>query len=152
MAQKWSYKIKDNSNHVKGSGLYVSDLAASGDTIIYTTIENFESTLAAITTGNIVKSTLAVNRSVGADVPSPDVNSQNEIVLMVKYVDTVTNKKYYFTVPSPDPAMRATNTDLVDTTNAVWTAAVATWEAGGVSELGNPIVILGATFEGVSTS
>jgi hypothetical protein len=148
MAQKWQYVVKDNSKGKSGSAMYVSDLAASGDSIIYTGVDNLTSILADLTTANIVGSSVTVKRPTGLDIPSPDVNSQNEIYLSVSYLDNVTNKKYRFSIPSPDPALRQANTDNVDEANARWTAAVAVWEAAGVSELDNAITILGGKFEG----
>ncbi len=148
MAQKWSYAVKDNSSKNSGSSVYISDLAASGDSIIYTGVDNLESELAAITTANIVKSYITVPRPTGLDVPSTDINSQNEIYLSVAYLDNVTNKKYRFSIPSPEPTMRLANTDDVDPNNALWTSAVAVWEAAMVSELDNSITILSGRFEG----
>lgn len=149
--QEWSYTIRDNSDKTSGSRVFISDLAGAADgSIIYTDVTDLESVLADITIGNIVKSKVTLPRTTGADIPPADVNAQNEIYLTVRYQDTVTLKKYYFSVPSPDPALRQANSDDVDVANARWTSAVTTWEAAIVSELGNPIVILGGKFEGRS--
>lgn len=151
MPTKFRYKIKDNSNKNKSSGLFVSALAENADnSLIYTDITDIESTLAALTIGNIVGASLLIPRTTGADVAPADVAAQNEIVLVIAYQDTVTLKKYYFTVPSPDPALRLVNTDEVDPANQVWIDAVAVFEAAQVSELDNPIVILSGSFEGRS--
>lgn len=149
--QEWSYVIKDNSDKNSSSRMYISDLAGAADgSIIYTDVTDLESVLADLTIGNIVRSKVAIPRATGLDEPPADVNAQNEIYMTVRYQDTVTNKKYYFSIPSPDPALRLPNSDDVDTTNSRWTDAVTTWEAAGVSELGNTIRILGAKFEGRS--
>lgn len=153
MPDEWKYTVKDNSRKNSGSRMYINNLIGDGTgNIFLTDVQDLESTLADLTLGNIVKSNIVKTLPVGADVPPADVNAQNEIYLSVSFQDTVTLIKGSFSIPSPDPALRKANTDEVDETNSRWTDAVTTWEAAGVSRLGNPIVILGGTFEGRAQS
>lgn len=82
--------------------------------------------------------------------PNPTVKTaQREMGLLVTYQDTVTGKKYRITIPGPKWATLGTyGTDNVDTTQALWTAFVTAFEAHAVSELGNPITVVGGRLVG----
>lgn len=147
----WSYAVYDNSKKTKGSQMHISELAGdNAGNVLYTDIDDLESTLADITNANIISSRLSVKRATGLKVPPVGVDVQNEIVLAVSFQDTVTLKFGSFSIPAPDPTMRLTNTDVVDVTNQKWIDAVAVWEAAGRSDIGNPISIVSGTFEGRS--
>lgn len=81
-----------------------------------------------------------------------DENAQREQKLLIKYVDTITAKKYRFTIPGIDRALVAqAGTDVVDFVgNALVAALVSAFEADFVSELGNPVSVYGASLIGVA--
>lgn len=75
--------------------------------------------------------------------PAPVVKTaQRELGLLVTYTDSVTGKKYRITIPGPKWAtLGQAGTDMVDTSQALWTAFVTAFEAHAVSEVGNAVTV-----------
>lgn len=75
--------------------------------------------------------------------PAPVVKTaQRELGLLIIYTDSVTGKKYRMTIPGPKWAtLGQAGTDMVDTSQALWTAFVTAFEAHAVSEVGNAVTV-----------
>jgi len=145
----------DHSGEMTSFGLHTPNLDVSN-------IDDFTNPLVTFALGNLliaVNALTLLNRtvtSIGAErqlssgVLPADENAQREQKLLVKYLDTVTNKKYQFTIPGIDRTLVAQQgTDVVDfESNALMIALVSAVESKYVSELGNPISVYASSLVG----
>jgi hypothetical protein len=90
-----------------------------------------------------------VGISVGNGNPASTATAQREIAIRVFYSDTVTGKKYHFTIPGPEVAeYPAQGTDVIDLAGTNMAALVVLLEADCVSDVGNAIEVNSAKFVG----
>jgi len=83
-----------------------------------------------------------VERSSGTLPAAAD--AQREWATRFVYLDTVTNKKYSFTIPAPVDSIVQEGTDVVDLGNALVAAFITVFEANCVSPEGNAVSVLSA--------
>lgn len=145
----------DHSGEQSSFGLWTPDLTA-GNIVDYTntTVGNALGDLLvavnALTLLNRTVTSVGATRVLSAGTLPANQNAQREQKLLVKYIDTVTNKKYQFTIPGVDRTLVAQQgTDVVDFgNNAFMIALVNVIEASYVSELGNPISVYASSIVG----
>jgi len=157
MAAPLTITYIDYSGEQSAVGVNVPNLDATNvedytDTTLGTPLGNFKAAVDALTLMNEVVINVGAARITSPPTLPTDENAQREQKLLIKYVDTVTAKKYRFTIPGIDRTLVAQQgTDVVDFGNNVLVIAlVAAFEAGMVSELGNPVSVYGASLIGVS--
>jgi hypothetical protein len=78
-------------------------------------------------------------------VPPSTATAQREIAVKVKYIDTVTNKPYFFTVGGPAVTFyppQGVPGDYIPLNNVVFAAFITVLETNLVSPVGNPIQVV----------
>lgn len=157
MAAPLSITYIDYSGESSAVAVNIPNLDATNvedytDTTIGTPLGNFKAALDALTLMNETVIHVGAARIISPPTLPNDENAQREQKMLLKYVDTVTGKKYRFTVPGIDRTLVAQQgTDVVDFGNNVLVIAlVAAFEAGMVSELGNAVSVYGASLIGVN--
>lgn len=145
----------DYSGEQTSFAVWTPDLNAGNiDTYTNTAVTNALGDLLAavnaVTLLNRTVTSVGAVRDLSAGTLPANVNAQREQKLLVKYIDTVTNKKYQFTVPGVDRTLLAQQgTDVVDfTSNVLMIALVNSFESDYVSELGNPVAVYAASLVG----
>lgn len=137
-----------NSGEPSATKVHIPDLTAANfdnsvDEGAGGVIGDLKAALDAITLMNNVQRSIQVVTGVDPGSLPSEPYAQREIKLYVSYIDTVTAKKYSFTVPGPDLSLIAqTGTDIVDHTSNVLAIALTTqFEANCVSPDGNAVAI-----------
>lgn len=155
MAGLITFTFIDHSGEQSRVSFSTPDLDATNiDGYSNTTLTNplgdLKAAIDALTLLNEVKINVTATEIVSPPTLPADENAQREQGLLIKYVDTVTAKKYRFTIPGIDRTLVAqAGTDIVDFGNNLLVAAlVAAFEADYVSELGNPVSVYAASMVG----
>lgn len=155
MTGRTTFTYVDYSGEQSVSQFYNPDLdALNVDTYTDTAISNnlgaLKLAIDALTLLNEVQISVGATQILSPSTLPADPNAQREQKLLVKFSDTVTNKKYSFTIPGINRTLVAqVGTDVVDfTSNLLMIALVSAFEAGYVSELGNPVAVYGASLVG----
>lgn len=145
----------DHSGEQTSFSLWTPDLDAGNIDTYTNTNLTFElgdmlAAVNALTLCNRTVTTVGALRDVSAATIPADPNAQRETKLLIKYIDTVTSKKYSLTIPGVDRTLVAQQgTDQVDfNNNAFVIAFVNSIENGYISELGNPIEVYDARLVG----
>lgn len=130
--------------------LNASNVVTYTDTTLTNQLGDLKAAVDALTLLNETNINVGAARIVSPPTLPTDENAQREQKLQVKYVDTVTGKKYRFEIPGVDRTLVAqVGTDVVDFANNVFMIAlVNAFENGYVSELGNPVSVYGAILVG----
>lgn len=128
--------------------------AANVDSYTNTALTNnlgdLKAAVDALTLLNETKISVGAKAIISAATLPNDENAQREQGLLIKYVDTVTGKKYRFTIPGIDRSLVAQQgTDVVDfENNLLVQALVAAFEGGYTSEFGNTVSVYAASLVG----
>lgn len=148
-----TWQVVDHSGESSSITLHVADVDDTNiNDVIGGTVGaayyDLNLAMGALCLGNFGAVTL--NQKVAQNIPTNplDPNAQRENKLMIKYIDTVTGKKYRTTIPAPSNAFRVIGTDKVDPDDADWFAFAAVFEAHCLSEAGNPVQILDGVYVG----
>lgn len=152
---KVTYSMIDNSGEIGSSRIYLPDItSANYDAIVDDTVlgrvGRIRIAIAAISTMNEVRRTITAAEFNSAGSIPADKYAQRERKLLVRYVDTVNNKRATVTIPSPDnDQLSQTGTDKVDFVNNVVAATFVTaFELDAVSMDGNPVTVVGMEIVG----
>lgn len=126
------------------------NIAEYTSTVLPAELGELKASIDALTLMNEVQISVGATKILSPPTLPADENAQREQVLEIKYVDTVTNKKYRFSIPGINrPLVAQAGTDVVDFQNNVFVIAlVNAFESGFRSELGNPVAVYGATLKG----
>lgn len=146
----------DNSDEVNGFGLYTPVLTA-GNILDYTDsvtpatlLSDLVAAVDAVTLSKAYSNTQSALNEQVYDGVRPAAPAQNELRLLVKYVDTLEPAlKGRMEIPGVDTAAVGTpGTDAVDLTGTEMAALKAAIEAFAVSKIGNPIEVYEARIVG----
>lgn len=154
MSGKVTISFIDNSEEVSSFGLHTPSLDASNiatfvDNTLGGALGDLRLAAAALSIGNITQVTVKADTFPEADQSAPtDTNAQRERKALVTYQDTVTGKKYQFSIPAFNMAGVSTGSDAIDLANPLWAAMVLVIESNYTTELGNPINVLSAKHVG----
>lgn len=130
-------RFVDYSNEVASAGVYVADgitdpnAMTLSDAILGVSIGTREKTV----------KTLSSVLDNGSQVPPVNKFAQREMRFLCRYTDSVTGKRYSFSIPCADANLCVGNTDMVDLAagdGAVLKTAFETW---AISELGNAVTL-----------
>lgn len=145
----------DFSGEQTSFAVWTPDLdAANIDTYTNTLVGNALGDLLAavnaLTLLNRTVTSVGAIRDLSAGTLPANQNAQREQKLLVKYIDTVTNKKYSFSIGGVDRSLVAQpGTDVVDfANNVLMIALVNAFENNYVSELGNPVSVYASSLVG----
>lgn len=130
--------------------LDAANVAGYTSTVVTDELGALKAAVDALTLLNETQITVGARNILSPPTLPPNQNAQREQGLLIKYVDTTTNKKYRFTIPGIDRTLVAQpGTDVVDFANNILVAAlVAAFEANYTSELGYPVSVYGASLVG----
>ncbi len=155
MTSRVQFGMIDNSGEDTGVGIYFPQVTSANydaivDDSITGAVGRVRIAIAAISTANEVKRTVTAEIFNSAGTIPADPYAQRERGLLVRYTDTVTNKRAVITIPSPDMGSLAqTGTDVVDHVNNITAAAFVTaFELDAVSAAGNPVSVLAMSIVG----
>lgn len=155
MQPQFNFTFIDHSGETGSLSLSIPTLDATNvagytSTVVTDPLGAVKASIDALTLLNEVR--IGVGAKIITSNPTlpTDENAQREQGLLIKYSDTVTAKKYRFTIPGIDRTLVAqSGTDVVDFVNNAFVAAlVSAVEAHCVSELGNPITVYAASMVG----
>lgn len=144
------FGLIDHSAENSGVLLNMAAIEDDGSNIpdIITSMGLLKTAIALVTLLNFTNITASVTLDrTPATLPS-SVYAQRELALRFLYTDTVTNKKYSYTVPAPDTSFIAAGTDEIPLSNLAIAAFITVVEANCVSPDGNPITHTGVRLVG----
>jgi hypothetical protein len=97
----------------------------------------------AMSTGNNFLGYLYHREIAISGVKTPPTNkfSQKSLRFLCRYTDTVTRKKYEFSIPCAKADFCVGNTDMVDLSTGAGLDLKTSFEECALSELGNPVVL-----------
>lgn len=155
MAGSVTFNLIDHSGETSTVSFNTPDLDDTNingylNTTIGQPLGDLKAAIDALTLMNEAKITINASQIVSPASLPADPNAQREQGLQVKYTDTVTGKKYRFTVPGLNRTLVAQQgTDVVDfENNVLMQALVAAFEADYTSEFGNPVTVYAASMIG----
>lgn len=155
MPSKATFSMIDHSGEKSSTGIYIPQItAANHDSIVGDSateaVGRLRIAIAAVSTMNEVNRTVTAKVFSSAGTLPTNPYAQREQKLLVRYIDTVTNKQAVITVPSPDLTLLAqAGTDVVDhTANITAMAFVTAFELDAVSADGNPVAVQGMEIVG----
>ncbi|MCB8946167.1 MAG: hypothetical protein H6658_20675 [Ardenticatenaceae bacterium] len=155
MASQTTFTYVDHSGETSRVTFNHADLDATNvagytSTVVTDELGALKAAVDALTLLNEVQISVGATNIVSPATLPSDENAQREQGLLIKYIDTVTAKKYRFTIPGINRALVAQQgTDVVDFVNNVLVAAlVAAFEANYTSEFGNAVSVYAASMVG----
>lgn len=109
--------------------------------------------VAGVSIGNPGQSTLviAANKDAGSGVPPASAFAQRELKWLVRYIDSVTNRKYRMEIPCADANLLTGNSSGLDLTSGAGAALKSAIEARGLSQDSNAIVVSSVKLVGRNT-
>lgn len=148
---RYSMKFIDWSGEVSNVGLYFE--APSGAAYdIAALLQDFDDLGTAIedlTDCPLDSESYLVGIVAGDGTPAAVATAQREMGIRIFYSDSVTGKKYHFTVPGPEVAEYPDQgSDVVPLDGTHMAALVTAFELNCLSDVGNAVVITKARFIG----
>jgi hypothetical protein len=143
-----SVRFIDYSNEVAAAAVYVDDAITNGDaTTLATAIDGL-----SIGTREKITKTLSTILDQGLTTPPANKFAQRELRFVCKYTDSITGKRYSFSIPCADANLVVGNTDLIDLTAGAGLALKTAFENDALSELGNAVVLNSVELVGRNSS
>lgn len=137
-----TFNFRDFSDEYSSVGLNIPAVDETSWLATDASIATLQAAMLAITSGNLASRTLTAYRETVNDAQPTEPYAQREIGLRFHYTDTVSGKKYFFTVPTADlDVVAEAGTDQVDLEEVTLAAFVAAVEALAISPEGNAIEI-----------
>lgn len=141
------FNLLDYSNERTATIVNVEDIEGDGSNMaaVLTSIGALQTALLLTTDLNHVSTSFSQVTDTTVATPPSTATAQREIAVRIKYVDTVTNKPYSFTVGGPAVAFyppQGVPGDYIPLDNAIFAAFITVLEANLVSPVGNPIEVV----------
>jgi len=105
----------------------VTTLTAANLVATVAKIATLSGAIADVSQGNPFANHTQLSQDIAADTPPSNVNAQRERKWLVRYHDA-SARKFQAEIPCADLTALATNSDFMDTTDALFTALKAAWE------------------------
>jgi hypothetical protein len=142
MTTRVTYTIRDYHDELSTFDVYLEDLTSANFDGMIAQIDALDLLIGPLTLGNIVKKSIVVEGSVGANTNPGDPYANNETKAKFFTRDNVTGKPGNFSIPAAALAsISQQGTEELDLTLSVIAAFVSGIEATFKSRDGNPITV-----------